>query len=299
MIREALPGWRTPRAWYALVFLVLAGYLAFPVESLLYNALAHLLHLHRSAPRTLGQGSYGVEMAIRLLWDGLVWLGICSLLRTPLGGFPFRATRLLHFLAVGLSTGLVVMLLTILGILALHAAGISFSGQSFRAALGNGVSWLGLDFLGALGEEMLGRAEILVVAERFLGPWGAVLVSGIMFSGLHLHNPGASRVWLLRLFLQGVVLAYAVFRTRSIWWSVGYHTGWNWISAPLFGAAGSGYLDEGHVFDFLPHGSVWMTGGSVGPEGSLPAFVAVLAALGLLVATTAPQCVIPLKGRSR
>ncbi len=112
-------------------------------------------------------------------------------------------------------------------------------------------------------------------------------MSGIMFSWMHLSNPGASKIWLLRLFLQGVLLAYAVFRTGSIWWSVSYHTGWNWISAPLFGAAGSGYLDEGHIFDFLPHGSPWITGGAVGPEGSLLAFAAVLAAFGLLLLTKA------------
>ena len=286
MTREAFTGWRDRRAWCAVLLLLFASYLALPVESLIYPPLAHAFHVHRSAPRTLGQKSYGLEMVIRLLWASLLWLGVCVLLRTPPQGFPLRDARPLRFLLGGLSTGLFVMLATILGIWGLRAASISLSGQSFLAALGNGFSWLGLDFLGALGEEILGRAVILVVAERFLGLLGAVLVSGIMFSGSHFNNPGASRVWLLRLFLQGAVLAYAIFRTRSIWWSVGYHTGWNWISAPLFGAAGSGYLDEGHVFNFLPHGSTWITGGSVGPEGSLLAFIAVLAALGLLAAAT-------------
>jgi hypothetical protein len=67
---------------------------------------------------------------------------------------------------------------------------------------------------------------------------------------------------------------------------VGYHTGWNWASAPLFGAAGSGYLDQGHLFDFTPTGSVLITGGTVGPEGSIFAFVAVLCAFILLLAST-------------
>ena len=93
-------------------------------------------------------------------------------------------------------------------------------------------------------------------------------------------------MWLFRLFLQGVLLAYAVFRTGSLWWSVGYHTGWNWASAPLFGAAGSGYLDAGHIFDFTPTGATIVTGGVVGPEGSIFAFAAVLLASVLLVLTT-------------
>lgn len=113
-----------------------------------------------------------------------------------------------------------------------------------------------------------------------------MIVSGLAFSLLHLGNPGVTWVWLLRLFAQGVLLAYAVYRTSSVWWSVGYHTGWNWASAPLFGAAGSGYLDQGHILDFTPTGSKWLTGGEVGPEGSVFAFVAVLVALCLLILVT-------------
>ena len=122
-----------------------------------------------------------------------------------------------------------------------------------------------------------------------------MLISGLMFSGLHLSNHGATRIWLLRLFLQGVLLAYAVFRTGSLWWSVGYHTGWNWVSAPFFGAVGSGYLDEGHIFNFYPRGSAWVTGDSAGPEGSILAFAAVLAAFGLLLLTQRVTLSAPLR----
>ena len=56
-------------------------------------------------------------------------------------------------------------------------------------------------------------------------------------------------------------------------------------SAPLFGAAGSGYLNQGHPFEFTPRGSVSITGGAVGPEGSVYAHLAMLVALILLVVT--------------
>jgi uncharacterized protein len=160
-------------------------------------------------------------------------------------GFPMRGKRKLRYVLLGFATGLTVMLAAMLGILALKSATVSASGQSWASALENGFKWIFLDFLGAMGEEIYGRAVVLIVAERFLGPRGAMLVSGIMFSGLHLSDPGATWIWLLRLFCQGVLLAYAVFRTGSLGWSVGYHTGWNWASAPLLGAVGSGYMDEG------------------------------------------------------
>ena len=225
-------------------------------------------------------------MFVRLAWDAGIWVAICSVLgRSPLC-FPIRDERYKRHILIGLVTGVAVMIATMLAIWLVGSAGVSLSGQTLGSASRNGSSWLLLDFLGALGEEIYGRGIVLIVAERLFGWKGAILLSGLMFAGLHLSNPGAVWMWLLRLFLQGSLLAYAVFRTRSLWWSVGYHTGWNWVSAPLFGAAGSGYIDEGHILNFYPKGSLWITGGPVGPEGSVFALLAVLAAFGILLITT-------------
>lgn len=286
MDRQVSRAWQSWRAWAVLALVVAAFFLEDAFESALYHPIALAFGVQRTAPNTLGRASYGIEMFVRFLWFSGLWTAVCATLGRSARSFPLRDKRLFRHLMIGLATGLAVMLATMLGIWGIGAASVSQSGQSFAASLLNGTSWLFLDLLGAFGEELYGRATILVVTERFLGWKGAVVVSGVMFSRIHLTNPGSTWVWLLRLFLQGVVLAYAVFRTRSLWWSVGYHTGWNWVSAPVFGAAGSGYLDEGHIFDFFPHGSIWITGGSVGPEGSILAFIAVLTALGLLVCTT-------------
>ena len=127
------------------------------------------------------------------------------------------------------------MVAAILAIVLCGNAHVTYSGESTLAAIAHGIGWLFFDLLGAAGEELYGRGAVLLVAAAFLGWRGALLASGLTFVALHLGNPGASWVWLLRLFFQGVLLAYAVFRTGSLWWSVGYHTGWNWASAPLFG----------------------------------------------------------------
>lgn len=80
-----------------------------------------------------------------------------------------------------------------------------------------------VDLLGSAGEEIFGRGVMLLLAATFFGWRGAALVSGVVFLALHLGNPGAGPVWLFRL-LQGVLLAYAVFRTGSLGWSVGYQS---------------------------------------------------------------------------
>ena len=100
---------------------------------------------------------------------------------------------------------------------------------------------------------------------------------------------------MVRLFGAGLLLAYSVLRSGSIWWAIGYHAGWNWASAPLFGAAGSGYSDQGHIFTFLPTGPAIITGGSVGPEGSALAFIAVIVATAVLLLTIKPKQPNPLQ----
>jgi membrane protease YdiL (CAAX protease family) len=181
------------------------------------------------------------------------------------------------------------MVAAITAILLSGSARVSPSDQSFGSAVLHISAWLAFGFIGAGGEELAGRVTVLLVAQPLIGRRGAILASGILFAAIHLGNPGVSPIWLARLFFQGVLLAYAMYRTGSFWWSVGYHTGWNWGGAPLFGAAGSGYLNQGHLLNFAPVGPDWVTGGAVGPEGSIFAYVAMAAAFGLLVVTTSEK----------
>lgn len=278
--------WREPRPWLALAAIVAAYFFQYSVERSVWSPVQHLAGLSLFSRGEMSLLNYGGLMVVRLTWNALLLAAIWICLGRPYDGFPLRDRTGIRYFSIGMLTGLLVMVLAILGIAGLGDAAISRSGQSSVSALAYGSGWLAFDALGALGEELYGRAAILLVAERFFGWKGAIVVSGLMFSVVHLGNPGASAIWLVRLGVQGALLAYAVYRTRSFWWSVGYHASWNWASAPLFGAVGSGYLDEGHLFNFNPHGSAWITGGAVGPEGSVFAFLAVMMALALLLIVT-------------
>ncbi|MDE1146493.1 MAG: CPBP family intramembrane metalloprotease [Azospirillaceae bacterium] len=278
--------WGPLRRWLGLVFLVAAYFLFDTVEHALYHPLAVAFDLHTITDGAMGLPPYAVRMIVRLILDMAVVAGVCAILGYRLDGPPLLAPKALRFAGIGIVTGLAVMIAAILAILATGSATVAVGRQSAGAAVLNGTGWFVFDFIGAMGEELFGRVAVVLIAERFVGWRGAVLVSGLMFSVLHLGNPGATTIWLVRLFLQGALLAYAVYRTGSFWWSTGYHTGWNWASAPLFGAAGSGYLDRGHLLDFTPAGSDWITGGAVGPEGSVFAFIAVLCAFAALTVTT-------------
>jgi membrane protease YdiL (CAAX protease family) len=277
---------KSPRSWLALAILVVAYFLDDPVQALLYTPLKHAANLHMIQDGAMSLLPYGVLMLVRLVWNAALLCAVWLALGQKAGGFPLRDRVAGRHLLIGLLIGLVVMFACIFSIIGLGNAQVFPSKQSLGSAMLHAAGWLIFGLIGAAGEELYGRAAVLLVAERFLGWRGAVVASGVMFFIFHLANPGASAIWLLRLCLQGMLLAYAVYRTRSIWWSIGYHAGWNWAGAPLFGSAGSGYLNEGHVYSFVPSGSDFITGGAIGPEGSVFAFVAVLAALGLLMFST-------------
>lgn len=287
MIRGSLPTQAGSfRSWLGLVFLV-AAYFAFdPAADAIYRPLAHVFGWHMIADRLMGLPPYALLMVLRLLLDFIVVFGVHAILVRRLNGFPLTGPHMASRTLLGFATGLLVMAGAILLIIETGHATVRLAQQSAAASFVSGSGWLFFDFVGAMGEELYGRVAVLLVAKRLIGRQGAILVSGLMFSVVHLCNPGVSWIWLLRIFLQGMLLAYAIYRTGSFWWSTGYHTGWNWASAPLFGAAGSGYLDRGHLLDFTPRGSGLITGGAVGPEGSVFAFVAVLCAFGLLIVTT-------------
>jgi hypothetical protein len=56
---------------------------------------------------------------------------------------------------------------------------------------------------------------------------------------------------------------------------VGLHAAFDWGETFLFSVPDSGLIAPGHLLNSSFHGPTWLTGGTVGPEGSVMAFVAV------------------------
>jgi hypothetical protein len=60
------------------------------------------------------------------------------------------------------------------------------------------------------------------------------------------------------------------------------HASWDWAETFFFGVADSGMPASGHLLNTAMSGSKWMTGGTVGPEGSVVGLMVVSAVIGLL-----------------
>ena len=64
-------------------------------------------------------------------------------------------------------------------------------------------------------------------------------------------------------------------RTGNLWFAAGVHASVDWGETYLFSVPNSGFVTSRPLLDSSFHGPAWLTGGTVGPEGSVMAFVVV------------------------
>jgi len=189
------------------------------------------------------------------------------------------ANGLAKNLLIGILIGVVLQSLTILVI---YATG------SFNIVAVNPVSFiiipLTVAFTAAILEEILIRGILFRVLEEKLGSYIALAISAIIFGALHLSNPGATLVSALCVSIEaGILLGAAFIYSRNLWFPIAIHFAWNFMQSGIFGAITSGNEKSESLLVTKIEGSVWITGGEFGPEGSFQAIIFCSIASVLLV----------------
>jgi membrane protease YdiL (CAAX protease family) len=147
-----------------------------------------------------------------------------------------------------------------------------------RQILGWGVLWFFFFLLVGIFEEFAFRGYFLYTAADGIGFWPAAIIQAILFARVHMGNGGETRIGIIATGVFALFAAATLWRTGNLWLAVGAHAGWDWGQSFFFGVNDSGVQVPGHLLN--PHvsqGPAWLTGGSVGPEGSV--FTLVLWAL--------------------
>ncbi|WP_343037722.1 CPBP family intramembrane glutamic endopeptidase [Pseudoxanthomonas gei] len=117
-------------------------------------------------------------------------------------------------------------------------------------------------------EEIVSRGILFRLTEEGLGTWIAVAVSALFFGFAHSSNPGASAWSSTAIALEaGVLFGLLYHVTRSLWWCIGLHAGWNFVQGALFGIPVSGIGVDG-VLESTLQGPDWLDGGGFGAEAS-------------------------------
>jgi membrane protease YdiL (CAAX protease family) len=111
-----------------------------------------------------------------------------------------------------------------------------------------------------------------------IGFWPAALALSVWFGILHVRNPGEAMGGVLMVGGFGLLAAFSVRRTGNVWFALGMHAAWDWGESYLYGVSNSGMGAVGRLMSSSLHGPGWITGGTVGPEGSIFVFAVMAAA---------------------
>ncbi len=262
---------------------------------------------HPNAPRPHVQIPFVPTLPI--VEDAVVFLGllgVCWLFsrgeRRPLRAYGIGSYRIADILP-GAFWGVLMLSAVVATLHALHLLvfdGRALSGASIAVY---GIKWLFAFLCVGFAEEYMFRGYIQYAFLR--GFWGlaerisaanprpvafalAAFTTSLIFACAHLGNGGENFFGLVQVFLAGVTFAYALWRTGSLWWGIGFHMTWDWAQSFLFGVADSGNISVGRLFVTHPQGRPLLSGGADGPEGSIFATIALLITVAIIHFTTRP-----------
>lgn len=266
--------------WRLLIFVAVVFGLRFGISRIL-----HLLHLVGPHPAITDFSAKTV-----LVQDGLAFL--CVVLATlimgafekrTLGdyGLPARGAFGIRFFE-GLLWGFAAECATMFTLFL--TGNVSFHGYDLAgsAALRYGLLWAVAFLMVGFFEEFLFRGYPQFTLATGIGFWpAAFLLSGLFWLG-HMGNPGETWVGGVSVALAALVFCVSLRVTGNLWFAIGLHAAWDWAETYFFGVADSGMPANGHLLNTTLSGNKWMTGGTVGPEGSVVELVIVTAVIGLL-----------------
>lgn len=152
-------------------------------------------------------------------------------------------------------------------------------------------------FFGAVGEEMLFRGYGFQMLVPAFGEAATVLPMAVLFASVHADNPDVSRLALFNTFAWGVLLGWAVLRSRDLWFPIGIHYGWN-LALPLLGVNVSGFTMKLTGYTLRWRIADAWTGGTYGLEGGwLCTLVLIVVIVALGRAPVEQQTLLLVDGR--
>jgi membrane protease YdiL (CAAX protease family) len=144
----------------------------------------------------------------------------------------------------------------------------------------------------AFSEEFDYRGYTQFTLTTGIGFWPAAIIWNALFGFSHVNNPGETWTGMVNAALGGLFFCLLLRRSGNLWMPIGFHLAWDWAQTFFYGVPDSGIVVPGHLFNSRFSGPTWLTGGSVGPEGSLLCTL-LLAVLWVVVAATMREARFP------
>jgi membrane protease YdiL (CAAX protease family) len=152
---------------------------------------------------------------------------------------------------------------------------------------------------GSLLQDLVLLCVVFRLLEEITGTWVSLVISLAIFGSVHLANENETLTTVSMLMLSSLIIVGPFILTRKIYLSWGFHAGWNFMQAGVFGMLNSGIAFKGWMVSEVA-GPAWITGGPVGIEGS-PISVAIDVAIGIALIAYASKCgmIVPPKWRRK
>jgi membrane protease YdiL (CAAX protease family) len=194
--------------------------------------------------------------------------------RRPMGpyGLPARGAFGRNFWA-GCVWGVVTVSALMLAIWAAHGFSFGSIALSPASAVYFAAGWFVAYILVGLFEEFITRGYPQFTLATATGFWPAAILFSAAFGAVHLLNPGEGLIGALSAAFIGLWLAFTLRRTGDLWLAVGFHAAFDWGETYLYSVPNSGLVAPGHLLNADLHGPRWLSGGTVGPEGSVFCFI--------------------------
>ena len=305
--------------WSALIFIplfivfsILLIVLALGIAGKLPQTIADMTHPAKvTTPHVIPDvRALDAFMADILQFGGLVLAGliVSRIERRRLSVYGIGRARLFDFLP-GAFWGLATLSLLVALLRSTHLLVFDTRALYGTPAFLSGIKWLVAFLAVGLFEEYLSRGflqytltrGVYGLAEKISLPYAraiaftiAAFFMSLFFSAGHLHNARENPIGIVMTFLAAIVFSYALWRTGSLWWAIGFHMAWDWAQSFLYGVPDSGQISAGRLFHTHPTGNPVFSGGIDGPEGSVYVIPVMLLCILIIRFTTKPGAQPPL-----
>lgn len=211
-----------------------------------------------------------------LLAAAIPALILCRIERRPWKayGLPLEGAFGRNFWT-GTAWGFVAVSVLILTLYGLHAFAFGHVVLHGVRLVRFAVYWGVMFLLVGLFEEFLLRGYSQFTLTRGIGFWPAALTLSCAFGLIHLRNGGEEWPGLLAAAFIGLFFCLTLKRTGSLWFAVGFHAAWDWGETFFYSVPDSGMVAPGHLLSSSQQGPEWLSGGTVGPEGSVLCFLVI------------------------
>lgn len=205
--------------------------------------------------------SFVVMLGVSVLW-------VKAIERRPALGLPF-STIVKQYLGGAAGGAVAVAIPCLLAIAFTNTANLLQTLSLTPETLLSVFIYLVFFAMQGAAEEVMCRWALMVPLSRKAGVLPAAAITSLLFSALHLANPGMSFVPFFNIFLAGLVFGLMMFYHESPWPAFAAHSFWNFVMGNVLGISVSGGSFGKSILNPVLSGPQLISGGGFGAEGTI------------------------------